>query len=323
MSESLRLYRYQTLLGTRRAVPTREFLITLNISLATFKRDLAKMRDQLGLPIVFDHERGGYVFKGAPTRHLPGLWFTPQELVALATLKKLLVQLQPGLLAATLTPIRRQLEDLLKAHDLDDYALAQRLRIVHTGGRTAAPKSLEVVASATMRRRRLAITHLNRRTQEPVAREISPQRLVLFRDHWYLDAWCHLRNAMRSFAVDAIEVPRVLDTAARDVPAAEIEALVYPSDGIFMGTYEGQAVLRFTPERARWAQGEQWHPQQQGRPLDNGGYELTVPYSDDRELIGDILRHGADVDVVSPPKLRARVRDRLRQAAARYGDAEH
>jgi predicted DNA-binding transcriptional regulator YafY len=35
-------------------------------------------------------------------------------------------------------------------------------------------------------------------------------------------------------------------------------------------------------------------------------------------LIGDILRHGPDVDVVSPPALRARVGERLAQATARY-----
>jgi predicted DNA-binding transcriptional regulator YafY len=93
MSESVRLYRYQTLLGTRRAVPTQEFLDELEISLATFKRDIAKLRDQLGMPIVFDRERGGYVLEGNGASPLPGMWFTPQELVALATIQQLLVQL--------------------------------------------------------------------------------------------------------------------------------------------------------------------------------------------------------------------------------------
>ncbi|MEY2802534.1 MAG: hypothetical protein RL513_2119 [Pseudomonadota bacterium] len=318
VSESLRLYRYQSLLGTRRAVPTREFLDTLEISLATFKRDIAKMRDQMGMPIVFDRDRGGYVLEGEHASHLPGLWFTPQELVALATLQQLLVQLQPGLLAATLAPMRQRLADLLEAHDLSDREMAQRVRIVHAGKRVVAPQALEAAASATMRRLRLAMTHLNRQTNERVQREVSPQRLVLYRDNWYLDAWCHLRNELRSFAIDAIDSPRVLDTPARNVPPAQIDALVYPSYGIFSGTPTGQAVLRFTPERARWVASEQWHPQQEGRTLDDGSYELTIPYSDDRELIGDILRHGPDVDVLAPSGLRARVRERLQQAAARY-----
>jgi hypothetical protein len=30
------------------------------VSLATFKRDIAKLRDQMGMPILFDKDRGGY-----------------------------------------------------------------------------------------------------------------------------------------------------------------------------------------------------------------------------------------------------------------------
>ncbi len=318
MSESVRLYRYQQLLSTRRAVATREFLDTLEISLATFKRDIAKLRDQLGMPIVFDRDRRGYVLEAGDSASLPGLWFTPQELVALATLQQLLVQLQPGLLAVTLAPIKQRLAELLKAHDLDESEMAQRLRIVHAGKRLVAPQALEAAASATMRRKRLHITHYNRQTGERVAREISPQRLVLYRDNWYLDAWCHLRGALRSFAVDAIEEPRLLEAEAHPVPASEIDALVHPSYGIFSGQPQARACLRFTPERARWVMGEQWHPQQEGQTLADGPYELSIPYADDRELIGDILRHGPDVQVMAPPSLRARVQERLLQAAGRY-----
>ena len=235
MSESLRLYRYQSLLSARRAVPTQEFLDALEISLATFKRDIAKMRDQLGMPIVFDRDRGGYVLQGDGASPLPGMWFTPQELVALATIQQLLVQLQPGLLAETLSPLKIRLADLLKKHNIDDQALLERVRIVHAGKRDVLPQSLEAAASATIRRRRLNFVHFNRQTGERVEREVSPQRLVLYRDNWYLDAMCHLRGALRSFSVDAIDAPRVMDQDAIDMSAEEIDAIVYPGYGIFAG----------------------------------------------------------------------------------------
>jgi len=44
-----------------------------------------------------------------------------------------------------------------------------------------------------------------------------------------------------------------------------------------------------------------------------------VPYSDDRELIMDILRHGSDVEVQAPAELRSRVAQALKQAAKQYG----
>ena len=78
------------------------------------------------------------------------------------------------------------------------------------------------------------------------------------------------------------------------------------------------AKLRFTPERARWVSAETWHPKQKARFEEDGSYLLQVPYSDDRELVMDILRHGAAVEVLGPPALRARVQAELASAAARY-----
>jgi predicted DNA-binding transcriptional regulator YafY len=70
----------------------------------------------------------------------------------------------------------------------------------------------EVIASATLARKRLRIDHYNRQNGQTVSREVSPQRVVHYRDNWYLDAWCHLRNDLRSFAIDAIQAATLLET---------------------------------------------------------------------------------------------------------------
>lgn len=71
-------------------------------------------------------------------------------------------------------------------------------------------------------------------------------------------------------------------------------------------------------KQSRWVADEQWHPQQAGRFLEDGRYELRVPYSDPRELVMDILKHGPDVEVMAPSELRAAVADRLRAASGQY-----
>lgn len=80
------------------------------------------------------------------------------------------------------------------------------------------------------------------------------------------------------------------------------------------------AVLRFIAERARWVASEEWHPEQQGRFLPDGRYELSLPYGDPRELIMDILKYGPDVEVMAPDDLRAAVAECLRVACERYRD---
>ncbi len=76
--------------------------------------------------------------------------------------------------------------------------------------------------------------------------------------------------------------------------------------------------MRFSPLAARWVASEQWHPKQKTRTEPDGSYVLEVPYTDDRELLGDILRHGPNVEVLGPEVLRQRCRTQLEQASARY-----
>ena len=64
--------------------------------------------------------------------------------------------------------------------------------------------------------------------------------------------------------------------------------------------------------RARWVAREIWHPEQDGQFELDGAYVLKVPYSDSRELVMDILKYGADVEVLAPAVLREQVREMVR-----------
>jgi predicted DNA-binding transcriptional regulator YafY len=164
----------------------------------------------------------------------------------------------------------------------------------------------------------MQIRYYNRGRDAESEREISPQRLVYYRDNWYLDAWCHLRDDLRTFALDAVRSVRVLEKKGRQVAKDVLDQHYASAYGIFSGKPDHAAVLRFTPQRARWVALEQWHPDQEGQWLEDGSYQLRVPYHDSRELVMDVLRHGPEVEVVAPPELRNEVLGQLTAAAARY-----
>ena len=319
MSEIVRLYSYKDLFAGRRAVGKAEIMAKLEISEATFKRDIAKLRDQLHMPIAFNRDMGGHTMApGHDDTELPGLWFNQEELLSLVTIQQLLEQLEPGLLGAKLKPLHTRLVQLMEKHGLASQDVARRIRILNVGKRVVTAQSFEVVAAATMARKRLRISHFSRQNGKTTVREVSPQRLVHYRDNWYLDAWCHLREDVRSFSIDAITQIKVLDTAAHEVLEGDINAAVDAGYGIFGGAPKGWATLKFTPERARWVAGENWHPHQRGSTQADGSYVLEIPYSDERELMGDLLRFGADVEVMAPPDLRSRIKRALHEAVGRY-----
>jgi hypothetical protein len=174
-------------------------------------------------------------------------------------------------------------------------------------------------ASATLNRRRLKIRHYNRMEDRETDRVISPQRLVHYRDNWYVDAWCHLRTDLRSFAVDAIREARLVDGRAKEIPAAELDEHLGAGYGIFAGKKVEWATLKFTPEAARWVSAQSWHPNQRARIEKDGSYFLELPYAEAPELVMEILEFGPDVEVLAPASLRERVADLLAKAARRYG----
>ena len=149
MSEVLRLYRYKGLLSSRRGISADELTSILEISRATFKRDLAKMRDQTHMPIEFDRDLGGYILvQGQADNELPGLWFSQGEILALVTIQQLLEQLEPGLLGTKFRPLKDRLSQLMEKHGLSSQDVAKRIRIVHAGKRIVTAKSFELVSTS-------------------------------------------------------------------------------------------------------------------------------------------------------------------------------
>jgi predicted DNA-binding transcriptional regulator YafY len=318
-----RFYIIEQLLDDRRIVPIEVFLERLEVSRATFKRDLEYLRSRLHAPIEWDREHGGYRFgepdPHAPKHELPGFWFNESEIHALLTMQHLLANLQPGLLGPHIQPLLARLRAIMGSsgsHTAE--AIQERVRILHMASRPVRHEHFGVITRALLQRRRLRITYLTRTTGKESQRDVSPQRLVHYRDNWYLDAWCHAKDDLRVFSVDAIRKVMLLPIKARHVPKRELQAILEIGYGIFSGRDARWAKLCFTAERARWVATEQWHPKQRTHVEPDGSYILEFPYSDSRELLGDILRHGEHVEVLAPVELRNEVAAALRRAAAVY-----
>ena len=314
-----RFYRILSLLNARRRVTRAEFLAELEISAATFKRDLEYLRDRLQAPIVWDAAVGGYRLESDAGRaQLPGLWLSPGELRAMAVAERVIRALEPGLLATTLAPLRGQIDRLLADAGERPRELEGRLKIVAVGAREPAPGVLEALLAALSGRRRVKLRHHVRARDEVVTRTVSPQRFVRYRDNWYLDAWCHTRQALRTFAADSILEAELTIGPVHEMRADDLDDEVEHGFGIFAGSEVRWARLEFTPERALWVSRERWHPQQKGGFGAGGEYLLEVPYTVDHELVMEILKYGADCVVLAPESLRSRVAEAGRALAARY-----
>ncbi len=311
-----RIFQIHSILANRRTPIDPESLrARLECNRSTMYRLIGEMKDRLGAPIEYDSERGGFIYKQSAEGQryeLPGLWFSPAELQSLAVMQRMLHDLGGGLLADQLSTITKRLTQLVQHRRLNLGEAAARLRFPGVASR-AAGEAFQVAASATLQRRKLWFEYHSRGSNRQSERTVSPQRLTHYREAWYLDAWDEASNELRTFSIDRMRKPAVLDAVALDLPDAELDGHYATSYGIFGGKADKEAVLVFSAERARWVADESWHPEQKGKYVEDGRYELRVPYKDSRELCMDIMRHGPHVEVTHPRELREQVLDQLRQ----------
>ena len=315
-----RIYDLHKLLqGRKTAMPLARILEEMECSRATFNRIKKHMTEFLGAPIEYRRDEGGYRY-GDGAFELPGTWFNEQELQALMMLQALLANLGEGLLHHQLAPLEKKLTELLKSRAIAKQSLAGKVVVVNAVTRPITHRYFGRIAEALIQEYPLNVQYFARARGEASERVISPQRLVAYKGSWYLDVWCHTRKALRTFAIENIQKAERASCAFHALSQSEIDSLVKPTFGIFAGRANAVAELLFDNHAAVWASAEQWHPDQTTAAQSDGKLRLSIPYDELQpiELVREILRYGASVEVISPASLRRQVSETLQQAAKRY-----
>jgi predicted DNA-binding transcriptional regulator YafY len=331
MDRTERFYKIELLIRSRAGVNFDELRKELEVSPATLKRDLQYLRDRMDAPIVYDRDDNVYRFAdgagangsvAGPTHQLPGVWFSEKEIRALLTMHQLIAGLDDGgVLGRHLQPMLDKLHGMLGASAGEARALMRRVRIVSPARRPVPSRYFEEAVSAVLSRRRLAISYYTRSRRSESERVLSPQRLLHYRNTWYLDAWCHASDGLRRFALDAVRAARVLEEPARELPLKTVEEELDQGYGVFGGSGSARlrwATLHFNADAAQWVAQEEWHPQQRLSTQPDGSLRMRLPYSEPTELVMDVMRHGPAVRVVAPAELAEQVRRQLETTLGAY-----
>lgn len=327
MSQAARIRDFVAILENSHLPVSRARLLDeLEVSPATFKRDLDLLRDQMHAPIKWVPGEGGrergYILEdkgwSSGKLGLPKAWFSASEIYALLMIHELASHIGPGLLTEHLQPLITRVTLMLSAAEDTPEDVRARVRLLNSASKRSGSPHFEAVARAAVKRRRLKLLYFTRSRNDRSERVVSPQVIVHYKENWYLVAWCHKAEGLRMFALDAIEDAVLLKEPAKSVAKKLIEEIVGRDFGIYSGEERKLAKLLFTAKQAPWVRSETWHKDQVGESTEDGGFLLTVPYSDPRELVLEILRYGPDVRVLEPPELQQEVAKRLRAAADQY-----
>ncbi|MFI6286303.1 helix-turn-helix transcriptional regulator [Streptomyces sp. NPDC051018] len=170
------------------------------------------------------------------------------------------------------------------------------------------------VDRAISERRRLWLRYYSPARDELTEREVDPIRLFAV-GHTYMEAWCRLSEARRTFRLDRVAEIRLLDAPAAP-PEIELRDL---SEGLVQPSADDPEVVVEVGPGGRWV--AEYYPHDRAEDLADGGLRITLRTPSPASLRRLALRLGQDGRIVAPEELAESARQAARDALAAYGDA--
>jgi len=282
----------------------------------TAARNIAFMRDFLEAPLRYVPARRGYTYDTEFS--LPDLPISQAELLAVLLAQNLITSTDTGYIGKAIKKFGRKLFQRNSHMGISQASLEQRFSASWHGYSPCNSRIFQKVVLGLLTDRCLQLAYLsplrNRRTE----RVIEPYHLRHYMGSWVLLAWCRLRNDWRQFYLARMVQLELLNDSFVRKPPSEWRPLLENAFGIFQGHGLFRVKIRFTPYMARWVRNQVWHPDQQKEELEDGGMILTIPAADLREIKMQVMRFGAEAQVLEPEALRCLIHDEIQKMAIKY-----
>ena len=263
-----------------------------SITPRTLQRDIASIRADLDVDIIYDSEKNGYFINTDGSLDLPKILY----FINLSESSDIVLQ--------SLKDKKDILQYLSISHNTEFKG------IEHLGTLLQAIRGNFIIQ----------YQHLNYEKQTDKAYTAEPYLLKEFAGRWYLFAYIREKGAFRTFGLDRISELTVTDT--RFERESQLAETASKFDNVFGLVYEPEqninapieeVRLRFSPLMINHLSALPLHKSQQ-----INGDVATLHIIINPEIENKILSYGEHVEVLSPQSLRKKIRERLTETLKRY-----
>jgi proteasome accessory factor B len=279
----------------------------IEVATKTIRRDLEFMRDRLNLPIAFDRARNGFGYT-EDVSAFPTMQITEGEIFALVVAEKALQQYRGTSFEKPLLSALRKMQQALP--DTITLNLAGIEQTISFRTRAEPILNLEIfeaLARAVAQRQQLKL-HYRKPGQPAEPRLVDAYHLANINGEWYLFAYDHARQDLRTFVPARIQSVHPTGKTFARPQKFSLEKRLRDSFGVHSGKGEYQVVIRFNPRAADYIREKKWHPSQTLRALKDGGAELRLKLSSLPEVQRWVLSWGGDAVALQPRELVESVR---------------
>jgi predicted DNA-binding transcriptional regulator YafY len=294
----------------------------LETPLRTVYRDLEAIQDA-GFPVYAEKEGKSSYWKLVDTfkKDLP-LPFTATELMALHMSRDVLSIFEGTIFHESIESLFDKVKAVLSPETLrylENVSGRLKLGFASCKDLTACKEAIQGISKATATKKCVEISYKAVSTGRETLRKVDPYQVWAMNGGFYLIGLCHLRNAVRTFAMDRITSFNVLDESFHFPKDFNLEDYLQTAFHVMRG--EPQKIkIQVSPGASHVVRERIWHPTQEVRELSDGGLEISLEVPVNYEIVSWILGFGSAARVLEPSSLRNRIRDEHHAAAASYGE---
>lgn len=310
----------RTLQASQCGTTVAELSDLISESKRTIYRDLKTLMNA-GYPIYSLREDGHSKWKlvdGAKADLFMPL--TPNELVSLHMAREALKVYKGSIFHDGFQSIFDKISKMIPAASKNYLEkMEQTLKAEFLGSKnySAVGQTIAAVLTATVEHRRIEITYFSASKNEKTTRMVEPHSLIAKNFDLYLVGYCHMRQALRTFALDRIKFVRLLEENFDYRPNVLETSHEAQSFKINPGQLRTVRV-RLSSSVSRTVKERKWHPSQQLRSLKNGSVIVTFVVPINHEIISWILGYGSKALVIEPLSLRIRILQETKGMLKRY-----
>jgi predicted DNA-binding transcriptional regulator YafY len=295
----------------------------------TAQRDIDFLIDRLGCPLLKNEM--GYYFEQDTHWTIQSVYLSSEELTAVLIARQLLsgisgIERSPsgrtGFVDHELSSIVDKLTNVIRGRSSVPDVIDQVLSVQTIECSLTPDNIFKNILGAILSQNCIQFKYYSPSKGEETSRLAEPYHLLNYMGTWHLFAYCRDRRAIRNFVVARMNEVSVSDTKFHGHKGFEnftsIRDYISGTFGIFKGVPVYNVALRFTPFKAQWIKYQIWHKNQELTENADGSINLVFPAANLLEVKMEILKHGADVEVLSPPELKQMIRKEIEKMAKFY-----
>jgi predicted DNA-binding transcriptional regulator YafY len=289
------------------------------ISRRSAYRAFELLRDELQAPLQYDGRRRGYSYSDR-AYELPSHWISEANILALSLAIRLASTIPDATLKDDLCHLINRVTGIAGRHSRACLQqVDSKVSVKNIEYALVDTRIFRATVEALFADQPLQITYHSPHDNITSTRTVRPLHLMHYMGSWHLIAWCATRLDLRDFALARIRSLAPAENAPplpADLP--DIKDYTRKHFGIMQSGASHRVTLRFSTQIAPLIAEQSWHQEQQTSLAPDGSLLRQFPVADFRELIGTILRHGAEVTVIEPEELKTLVSEEIKRMAKIY-----